>query len=85
MHPASTAPSAAEQTVQAAIDTGAEWVIPVHWGTFCICNHAWDDSIIRFTTGASENGLNVATPRIGQTVSFENIDTFNEKWWEEYE
>ena len=74
-----------EQTVQATIDTGAEWVIPVHWGTFCICNHAWDDSIIRFTTGASENGLNVATPKIGQTVSYDNIDTFNEKWWEEYE
>ena len=29
-----------EQTVQAAIDAHAKWLIPVHWGTFSLSNHA---------------------------------------------
>jgi L-ascorbate metabolism protein UlaG (beta-lactamase superfamily) len=74
-----------EETVQAAQDAGAKWLIPVHWGTFCICNHAWDDPIIRVTEKASEEGINIATPRIGQTVEYEHIDSFNEPWWEEYD
>ncbi len=74
-----------EEVVQAAADTCAEWMIPVHWGTFCICNHAWDDSIIRVTEKSAEMAVNIATPRIGQTVNYESINSFNEKWWEEYD
>ena len=74
-----------EETVQAAVDVNTKWLIPVHWGTFCICNHAWDDPIIRVTAKSTEMGVNIATPRIGQTVDYERIDSFNEPWWEEYE
>ena len=74
-----------EQTVQAGIDAEAGWLIPVHWGSFCICNHAWDDSIRRVTAAAEEKGLPVATPRIGQTVNFTDISSYNERWWEQYE
>lgn len=74
-----------EQTVQAGLDVQAQWMIPVHWGTFCICNHAWDDSIRRVTAAADENGLNLATPRIGQTVRWEEIGEAHEAWWEEYD
>ena len=74
-----------EETAQAAVDTDAKWLIPVHWGTFCICNHAWDDPILRITAKAEELGINIATPRIGQTVSYDRIDTVNDCWWEEYE
>ncbi len=56
-----------------------------YWGNFCICNHAWDDPIIRVTAKSTEMGVNIATPRIGQTVDYEKIDSFNEPWWEEYE
>lgn len=73
-----------EEVVKAAADTGAKWLIPVHWGTFCICNHAWDDSIIRVTEKSAEEGVNIATPRIGQTVNYDLIDSFHEFWWEEY-
>ena len=73
-----------EETVKAGLDTQTKWLIPVHWGTFCICNHAWDDSIKRVTAAASENGLSLATPRIGQTVKYDEIESYNEAWWEEY-
>lgn len=74
-----------EETVRAAVDTGAAWMIPVHWGTFCICNHAWDDPIMRVSASAEENNVNMATPRIGQTVIYDNISDFNEAWWKEYD
>lgn len=74
-----------EQTVQAGVDAGTSWLIPVHWGAFCICNHAWDDSIRRVTTAAETAGLRLATPRIGQTVSYAQIADCQDFWWDDYE
>lgn len=73
-----------EETVQAAIDANAKWLIPVHWGTFVLSNHSWDDPAIRVTNAAQEKGQNIATPRIGQTVDYEDISTYTEHWWESY-
>jgi hypothetical protein len=33
---------------------------------------------------AEKQGANIATPRIGQTVSYDDISSFTEHWWEEY-
>ena len=74
-----------EQTVQAGIDLKTEWLIPVHWGSFCICNHAWDDSIRRVTAAAMLANLRLATPQIGQTVQIESLSSCSEPWWEAYE
>lgn len=73
-----------EETVEAFIDVKAEYFIPVHWGTFCICNHAWDDSIIRVTSKAAELNLNIATPQIGELVRYDLIDSYKEEWWKKY-
>ena len=73
-----------EQTVRAGLDAGATWLIPVHWGSFCICSHAWDDPIKRVTAAAEASGLSVAAPRIGQTVRFSELASCTEHWWEEY-
>ena len=74
-----------EQTVQAGLNAEAAWLIPVHWGAFCICNHAWDDSIRRVTAAAEAAGLPIATPQIGQTVSFAQLADCHTPWWEAYE
>lgn len=71
-----------EESAQAAKDVGAKWIIPVHYGTFCLCNHAWDDSIKRIMSVKDEMDLNIATPIIGQKVFFDVIDTYHEAWWE---
>ena len=72
-----------EQTVQAAIDVGAAWLIPVHWGSFCICNHPWDDSIRRVTQAAEAAGLPLATPPIGKTVHYAAISAERRAWWDD--
>ena len=74
-----------EETVKAAKDVQAGWTIPVHWGAFCICNHAWDDPARRVTAEAEKEDLLLATPRIGQTVDYSRIGSYREAWWEEYE
>ena len=71
-----------EESVQAAIDSHASWLIPVHWGTFVLANHSWDDPVIRATAAAQDKGQAIATPRIGQTVDFDEISSFSERWWE---
>ena len=73
-----------EETVRAGLDAGAGWLIPVHWGAFCICNHAWDDPIRRVTAAAETAGLPLSTPRIGQTVTLSDLDACTERWWEDY-
>lgn len=74
-----------EEVAQAAVDLETKWMVPVHWGTFCICNHAWDDSITRITEISKERNILIATPRIGQTVNYDHIDSFCESWWKEYD
>ena len=70
-----------EQSVQAVRDVHAKWAIPVHWGTFSLCNHAWDDPAIRITLEAERQGVNIATPRIGQLIDYDNISEYRERWW----
>ena len=74
-----------EQSVQAIKDVHAKWAIPVHWGTFSICNHAWDDPVIRITSEAKKQNVNIATPRMGQLVDYNNIADYQERWWENYD
>lgn len=71
-----------EETVKAALDAGAERLIPVHWGAFCICNHDWDDPIRRVSAAAETVGLPLSTPQIGRTVTLSDLDSCTEHWWE---
>ena len=73
-----------EETVQAAADAHAKHLLPVHWGAYSLSNHAWYDPAERAVAAAEAAGVLLVTPRIGQTVSYEAIDTFTEHWWEPY-
>ena len=73
-----------EETVQAAKDAHAKHLLPVHWGAYSLSNHAWYDPAERAVAAAEAAGVSLITPRIGQTVSDEDIDTFTEHWWEQY-
>lgn len=74
-----------EETAQAFQDIKADYFIPIHWGAFCICNHAWDDSITRVTNEVERLGLNIATPEIGELVEYDKIESYREEWWREVE
>ena len=71
-----------EQSVQAAKDAHAKWFIPVHWGAFSLANHAWNDPPIRAVEEAKRQGVNIATPKIGERVDYGKIVQFQERWWD---
>lgn len=74
-----------QEVLQAAEDMGTEWLIPVHWAGFVLSRHAWDDPAEQLSTLAADSDVSVSTPRIGETVSFDDIEQYQEKWWHEVE
>ena len=77
-----TTPMNPGESVQAARDAHAKWYIPIHWGAFVLSNHAWDEPPQLAAQAAEELGVNIATPRIGETVDYDKIEQFTEHWWE---
>lgn len=71
-----------EQSVQAGIDLHASLLMPIHWGTFSISRHGWDDSPERFTSYAEKQNVETLTPKIGQTINYEDYTNYKEKWWQ---
>lgn len=72
-----------EQAVQAAQDIHTKLFVPIHWGVFDLAGMPWNDSIVRADKVASEQGVRMDVPKIGQKY---HPDTHhNEKWWESIE
>lgn len=69
-----------EETVQAHLDLKGNVLIPIHWGAFNLAFHGWTDSIERSTKAAKEKGVNVATPRIGESYVV-NGEIPQTEWW----
>ena len=59
-----------EPAVQAHIDLGGKTMLPVHWATFNLSYHAWNEPIVRTLQAAAEKNVHVITPRIGETFTF---------------
>lgn len=57
-----------ESAVQAHLDLGAAVMLPVHWATFDLSYHAWDEPIVRTLAAAAARGVTVVTPRVGEAV-----------------
>jgi L-ascorbate metabolism protein UlaG (beta-lactamase superfamily) len=72
----------AEDAVRAAKDVRAKRLFPVHWGTFNLAFHAWDEPIRRTLAAARALQLDVVTPRIGETVDAD-MPFASSAWWED--
>ena len=59
-----------EAAVQAHLDLGAKTMLPVHWATFNLAYHAWEEPIVRVVAAAAAKGVVLASPRIGEKVEF---------------
>lgn len=74
-----------EEVLKAAEDMETKWLLPVHWAGFVLSRHAWDDPVEQLTALAEESDISVATPKIGETVYFAEIEKYQEKWWKDVE
>ena len=59
-----------ESAIRAHVDLGAKTMLPVHWATFNLAYHAWEEPIVRTLAAASAKGVNVITPRVGEKFEF---------------
>jgi hypothetical protein len=54
-------------------------MLPIHWGTFNLAQHAWADPAEGTVAAARETGSKIATPRPG--APFEPADEQPDDWW----
>jgi len=71
----------AEDAVRAHVDVRARRLFPVHWGTFNLAFHAWDEPIRRAVAAAQRERVELLTPRIGEIVDADKPFASN-SWWE---
>jgi len=59
-----------EEAVQAFRDLRGQVLVPVHWGTFNLAMHVWDEPAERLLRAAAAAGpaMNLAMPAPGQPV-----------------
>lgn len=70
-----------EDAVRAHGEVGGKRLFPVHWGTFNLAFHAWDEPIRRTVKAAAARGADLVTPRIGQMIDAERPFSAD-PWWE---
>ena len=71
-----------EEAVEASIDLNSKLSMPVHWGSFVLSNHSFDDPANRFVIKAKENKINYMVPKIGKTVNIKDYKNYQNNWWE---
>ncbi len=74
-----------EESAMAAETLGAKAVMPIHWGAFVLSDHGWDDPAERLTRACEEKNIEIATPKLCETMSVSETENFHERWWRECE
>ena len=69
-----------ESAAQAQLDLQAEVMLPIHWATFNLAYHAWDEPIDRTLAAAKGKPYLVITPRIGERYEYGKPFT-NASWY----
>lgn len=70
-----------EEAVQAHVAVKAKQMLPVHWATFNLAFHAWDEPIKRAVAAGRQHGIDLLTPKIGETASAGSASV-SASWWE---
>jgi L-ascorbate metabolism protein UlaG (beta-lactamase superfamily) len=61
---------------------GGGTLLPVHWGTFSLGFHAWNDPAETLLELASQRGARILTPRLGAAFEPERVEGPS-PWWRE--
>jgi L-ascorbate metabolism protein UlaG (beta-lactamase superfamily) len=72
-----------EQSIAAHRLVRGSTMMPVHWGTFDLAMHRWDEPAERIRALAAEQGVRLVQPRPGETVGPDS--TLQAPWWRVFE
>jgi len=70
-----------EEAVQVFLDVRGKLLLPVHWGTFNLAFHAWNDPAERVLAAARTVGAHLVVPKPGQFVELPASETSVDPWW----
>ena len=70
-----------EETIMASIDVKSKLTMPIHWGSFKLALHSWDDPIVRASRKADELHIKLTTPKVGEAIVLDGSNFPSEKWW----
>lgn len=70
----------AENAVRTHQDLQGTHLLPVHWATFNLAIHDWDEPIWRALKAAQSANVSLLTPKVGQPV-LSDREFINENWW----
>ena len=54
--------------------------LPIHWGTFSLAMHAWDEPAETLLALAPQRGVQLVMPRLGEPVEPRNAEAPT-PWW----
>ena len=69
-----------ENALKATVMLGGGLLLPVHWSTFSLALHAWQEPAESLVQLAPQHGIQLVTPRIGQVLE-PTLDLPQSKWW----
>jgi L-ascorbate metabolism protein UlaG (beta-lactamase superfamily) len=69
-----------ENALEALELLGGGPFLPVHWGTFSLAMHAWDEPAETLLTLGSKKGAQLMMPRLGEPVEPAHVDRVT-PWW----
>jgi len=61
---------------------GSGTFLPIHWGTFNLALHAWDEPAETLAALVQEKKVSMVTPRLGAPIEPSRVETFD-PWWRE--
>jgi L-ascorbate metabolism protein UlaG (beta-lactamase superfamily) len=70
-----------EESVQSALSAKALKIMPVHWGSFTLSDHKWNDPVKRFVSESQQNSIPYLTPKIGESIT-PHDHSESPHWWE---
>lgn len=69
-----------ERALEALDLLGGGMLLPVHWGTFSLAVHAWDEPAERLVTLAPGRGVRLVMPRLGEAIEPSRVARVD-PWW----
>ncbi|HEY4785110.1 MAG TPA: MBL fold metallo-hydrolase [Bacteroidales bacterium] len=70
-----------EEAVEAHDDLKGKVLFPIHWGTFNVAIHPWDEPVKRFMNAGQTQHINYCLPSPGKLVVWPNTE-IHSRWWE---
>ena len=70
-----------EQAVETHARLRGDLLLPIHWGTFNMAFHAWDEPAERVVAAAGAGGTRLVMPRPGESVEPAAAPATVQPWW----